>query len=204
MNMIKGKEEPVYSTHCSVATTSEFVSIGMVESAIHDYSGNKIGSRRQLPITLSYALTVHGVQSLTLEAVAMDFGKRMSRWAPHGSVYTALSRCEGIETLWVKGLSAAHISISPRAKKLMEKGECIRKKYPSRVICCLQDQHFKPTSTSRFARMRPRNKYRAVDGSSHIQTNYFPKRALRDVSNTINVTLIHESPGKKKPRIATE
>ena len=136
MNTIKGKEEQVYSIHCSVATTSEFVSIGMVESAIHDYSGNKIGPRRQLPIISSYALTVHGVQSLTLEAVAMDFGKSMSRWAPHGSVYTALSRCEGIETLWVKGLSSAHISISPRAIKLMEKVECLRKEYPSRVICC--------------------------------------------------------------------
>ena len=45
--------------------------------------------------------------------------------------------------------------------------------------------------------MRLRNKYRAGDGSRHIQTNYFPERVLRDVSNTINVTPIHETPSKK-------
>ena len=75
MNMIKEAEYHVYSIHCSVATTFEFVLIGTVKSAIHDYSGNKIGSRRQIPFTSSYALTVHGVQSMTPEAVAMDFWK---------------------------------------------------------------------------------------------------------------------------------
>ena len=50
---------------------------------------NEVGSYKQFPLTLGYAMTIHRAQGKTLDSVVVD----ISRGAfAHGQVYVALSR----------------------------------------------------------------------------------------------------------------
>jgi len=57
-----------------------------------------IGTFRQFPVRLAWAITVHKSQGLTLENVIADIKNSFSP----GQVYVALSRCTSIEGLVLK------------------------------------------------------------------------------------------------------
>ncbi len=57
-----------------------------------------IGSFKQYPLKLAWAITVHKSQGLTFEKVIADLGEA---FAP-GQVYVALSRCTTFEGLWMR------------------------------------------------------------------------------------------------------
>jgi hypothetical protein len=66
-------------------------------------------SRKQFPITLAYALTVHRVQSLTLNKVIVDFSDTFAS----GQAYVALSRVRRLADLEIFGFPAHWTDIFP-------------------------------------------------------------------------------------------
>jgi ATP-dependent exoDNAse (exonuclease V) alpha subunit len=54
-------------------------------------------SRRQFPITLAWAFTIHKVQSLTLSTVAVDINNLFAQ----GHLYVALSRVRKLSDLYI-------------------------------------------------------------------------------------------------------
>jgi len=61
--------------------------------------------RRQFPLRLAWALTVHKAQGSTLDRVSID----LSRTFAPGQIYTALSR--------VRDLSGLHVRGRPRGER---------------------------------------------------------------------------------------
>jgi hypothetical protein len=76
-----------------------------------DIEEEELGSFRQFPIRLAWAITIHKSQGLTFDKAIIDAG---ASFAP-GQVYVALSRMRGLEGLVLRSRIPAHaISTDPR------------------------------------------------------------------------------------------
>jgi len=70
--------------------------------------------RRQIPLKLAYAVTIHKAQGATLDCALIDVGDRTFEY---GQAYVALSRCKNIESLYVHDLDAAAFRANPKVKE---------------------------------------------------------------------------------------
>lgn len=72
-----------------------------------------VGTFKQFPMRLAWALTIHKAQGLTLEKVYIDFGRGTFA---HGQTYVALSRCRSLDGLALaRPLTQADIRFDPAA-----------------------------------------------------------------------------------------
>lgn len=75
--------------------------------------GERLATRKQIPLVLGWAVTVHRCQGLSLDTLAVDFS--YLQWKKEGLVYWCLSRCRALRGLLVGGLRHELIVVSARA-----------------------------------------------------------------------------------------
>ncbi|MGP1447191.1 MAG: helix-turn-helix domain-containing protein [Candidatus Limimorpha sp.] len=107
---------------------------------------NEIGSFKQVPLRLAWAITIHKSQGLTFDKVVIDAGRAFA----HGQVYVALSRCTALEGLVLKtpiapyALKSDHdvegfVKTMPEKEPSTEKIEKLRHEYELRSMFDLID-----------------------------------------------------------------
>lgn len=74
---------------------------------IYGTRGQEIGFRKQMPLLLGWALSIHKAQGMTLGEVETDVGKAFD----YGQVYVALSRATNIQGLRLRSFDARKVSI---------------------------------------------------------------------------------------------
>ncbi len=67
-------------------------------SADYEYQKNIYVTRRQFPLGLSWALTIHKSQGLSLDAILIDLGKNIFEG---GQAYVALSRARTFDGIFL-------------------------------------------------------------------------------------------------------
>ena len=75
-----------------------------------------LASVSQVPLRCAWAITIHKSQGMTLDRAVMDLRRT---FAP-GMGYVALSRVEGLDGLFLEGISERAFLVSPRAVELDE------------------------------------------------------------------------------------
>lgn len=71
----------------------------------------------QIPLILSYAITIHKSQGLTLESAIVDIGDSIFEY---GQTYVALSRLTSLDGLYLRSFSHRKITTNPRVKQYYE------------------------------------------------------------------------------------
>jgi len=73
--------------------------------------GEVIASRKQIPLILAWALSIHKAQGQTLSPVKIDLGRTFEK----GQAYVALSRATNLDGLQVVGFDPTKIKAHPKA-----------------------------------------------------------------------------------------
>ena len=74
-------------------------------------------SKKQLPLKLAWAITIHKSQGLTLDYVFTDIGDSIFEY---GQSYVVLSRVKSLDSLYLKDINYEKIMVHPRVKEYYE------------------------------------------------------------------------------------
>ncbi|KAF5202456.1 Atp-dependent dna helicase [Thalictrum thalictroides] len=80
----------------------------------------KVATRRQIPLILAWAVTIHKCQGMTLECLHTD----LSRAFGYGMVYVALSRVRSLKGLYLSGFTSSKIKAHPKVLEFYDKAFC--------------------------------------------------------------------------------
>ncbi len=108
-----------------------------------------IGSFKQYPLKLAWAITIHKSQGLTFEKVIIDAGSAFA----HGQVYVALSRCKTFEGIVLR-------SPIPQASI---KTDVVVAKYTQEIERNLPDETFLNESKSAFQQILVKELFNFID-----------------------------------------
>jgi len=82
------------------------------------WSTEKGIGRKQIPLRLAYALTIHKAQGMSLDSALVDVGPATFEY---GQAYVALSRVRSLESLYVFAFDAKSFKVHPAVKSFYEK-----------------------------------------------------------------------------------
>jgi ATP-dependent DNA helicase PIF1 len=85
-----------------------------------DDQDRDVATRKQFPLALAWALTIHKSQGMSLDRVRVNLD---CNFAPCGLAYVALSRCRTLAGLTVSGLTGDKIKADPRALAFQQEEE---------------------------------------------------------------------------------
>ena len=74
-------------------------------------------SRKQIPLRLAYAITIHKAQGATLDSALIDIG---SNTFEYGQAYVALSRVKSLDSLYIWDVEPTAFRAHPKVKKFYE------------------------------------------------------------------------------------
>ena len=74
-------------------------------------------SIQQIPLILSWAITIHKSQGVTLDSAVIDVGRNIFEY---GQTYVALSRVKSLEGLYLTSFNANKIMANPKVKVFYE------------------------------------------------------------------------------------
>lgn len=81
-----------------------------------------VGSFKQFPLMLAYAITIHKSQGQTWDKVNIELGRGSA--FSHGLIYVALSRVKTQEGIYLnRRLNSDDVILDPRVRQFLEKGE---------------------------------------------------------------------------------
>jgi len=115
---------PEVSVSCKSDSVGEPVQMPFVKFSVMDAEEKELACRWQVPILLSWAVTVSRSQGMTIRKVAIDFSG--TPWSLDGMVYSALSRAVSRASLRVRGLPRAHVKTSSCALAWYERARSER------------------------------------------------------------------------------
>lgn len=78
--------------------------------SVVNFFGGIEAQRDQVPLILSWALSIHKSQGQTLERVKVDLGKVFEK----GQAYVAISRATSLETLQILNFQPSRVWADPR------------------------------------------------------------------------------------------
>lgn len=69
-----------------------------------------VASRKQIPLKLGYAISIHKSQSMSIDKLEIDFGRAFES----GQIYVGLSRATSLDSLSIKNLNPNHIKVDSK------------------------------------------------------------------------------------------
>ena len=82
-----------------------------------DSEGDIPLQRKQIPLRLAYALTIHKAQGASLDSALVDIGRNTFEY---GQAYVALSRVRSLEALYVYEIDPVAFKVHPAVKEFYE------------------------------------------------------------------------------------
>lgn len=90
-----------------------------IEAHIWQSDGDDPVFRKQIPLRVAYALTIHKAQGASLDSAMVDIGTSTFE---HGQAYVALSRVRSLEALYVYDLDKSAFKVQPAVKEFYSRG----------------------------------------------------------------------------------
>jgi len=145
----------------------------------------------QIPLVLSWAMTIHKIQGATLQKAEMDIGRSIFEY---GQIYVALSRVQSLDGLYLLGFNPLKIKANPKVlafyEKIPEVPENIEKIEPLKTL------DFKEFAYKESEEEQDKSLERMSEGTEENSTT---KKIISDTAIATNINRLELYHSPKNP-----